>query len=225
MKLVYEDKSDEIDEVLSKFRFKWQLNALSWLDYDDIAQTIRLHIFKKWDKWDQERPFKPWVSVLISNQIKNQIRNHYSNFAKPCSRCQYNMGGEACGLNKSGFQSTECTEYAKWNLKKKNAYNIKIPLSIENKTEFRNVKLEDDLDFKQASERLHVKIMEQLNERHQEVYRMIFIEGHEDKDVAKKLGFKPDPSKKNKITYKQINNLKKRFCEMANEVLFKEDIV
>ena len=70
------------------------------MDYDDVCQIIRLHIYKKWHLWDQSRPFKPWASMIISNQIKNLIRNNYSSFAKPCLRCPHNMGATSCELQK-----------------------------------------------------------------------------------------------------------------------------
>ena len=34
-----------LDELLKKYRAKWHLNALAWLDYDDVCQIIRIHIF------------------------------------------------------------------------------------------------------------------------------------------------------------------------------------
>ena len=92
MKEAFEDKREDLDQLLLKYRPKWQLSALAWLDYDDVCQIIRLHVYNKWHLWDQSRPFKPWASMIISNQIKNLIRNNYTSFANPCLRCQYNMG-------------------------------------------------------------------------------------------------------------------------------------
>mgnify|MGYP001168246834 CR=1 FL=1 len=36
----YEDLIPEIEELLSRYRTKWQLNSIAWLDYDDVSQII-----------------------------------------------------------------------------------------------------------------------------------------------------------------------------------------
>ena len=80
MHKVYEDQHNDIEEMLRRYRAKWQLTAIAWMDYDDVCQQIRLHIHKKWHLWKQDLPFKPWVSTLISNQIKNMVRNKLHKF-------------------------------------------------------------------------------------------------------------------------------------------------
>ncbi len=89
----YEDHQDTIEEELNKRRGKWFLTSLAWIDFDDVKQIIRLHLHKKWDLWDQSRPLKPWLNRIISNQLKNILRNYYSNFAKPCLSCPFNQSG------------------------------------------------------------------------------------------------------------------------------------
>jgi len=115
----YEDKVNVIDCELQKRKHKWHLNALAWFDFEDVEQIIRFHIFKKWDQWDQSRNLEPWVNKIISNQLKNILRNHYSNFARPCLNCPFNEseeegGGEnSCSFTASKKQSSECKLYAK----------------------------------------------------------------------------------------------------------------
>ena len=69
----YEDKSHVIDNEIRKRYYKWHLHAIAWFDFDDVAQIIRAHIFKKWNQWDQARPLEPWVNKIISNQKINKI--------------------------------------------------------------------------------------------------------------------------------------------------------
>ena len=83
-KIPYEDKKDIIDAELKKRRGKWFLNSVSWIDFDDVCQIIRAHIHKKWEQWDQTRALEPWLNRIISNQLKNILRNNYSNFSRPC---------------------------------------------------------------------------------------------------------------------------------------------
>ena len=73
----YEDFSDVIDQELYKRKNNWFLTSVAWIDFDDVCQIIRAHIYKKWEQWDQERPIKPWLNKIISNQFKNILRNNY----------------------------------------------------------------------------------------------------------------------------------------------------
>jgi len=142
----YEDLVPEIEQLLSRYRAKWQLNSIAWLDYDDVCQIIRTHIYKKWHLWDQKRAFKPWASMLISNQIKNLIRNHYGNFAKPCLRCPFYLGGDDCSKTLSKEQDESCLDFAKWKSKKQSAFNLKMPVSLDSLISVRDKINEDELD-------------------------------------------------------------------------------
>jgi len=226
MKEAFEDKREDLDQLLLKYRPKWQLSALAWLDYDDVCQIIRLHIYNKWHLWDQSRPFKPWASMIISNQIKNLIRNNYTSFAKPCLRCQYNMGGTLCDWTKSGDQDRTCADFDKWKKKKERAYNIKLPLTLDDGVATQNTScIKDQVDYKLSSDRLHELVMTQLSERHQAIYAMLYIEHKDEKEVAKKFGFKGDSTKRKTIRYKQISNLKKKFYRIAIKIIEDNDIV
>ena len=69
----FEECYSIIDEEIKKRRSKWSLTSLSWMDYDDVSQIIRTHIFKKWHLFDHEKPLGPWLNRIITNQIKNLI--------------------------------------------------------------------------------------------------------------------------------------------------------
>ena len=134
----YSDKAKEIDEEIGKRRNKWFLDSLAWFSFDDVEQIIRAHIFKKWHQWDQRRPLKPWINKIITNQMKNILRNNYSNFVRPCLNCPFNQSGPSqdghslCGFTKTGLQDSSCPLYAKWEKTKKSAYQIKMPVALEN---------------------------------------------------------------------------------------------
>lgn len=226
MKEAFEDKREDLDQLLLKYRPKWQLSALAWLDYDDVCQIIRLHVYNKWHLWDQSRPFKPWASMIISNQIKNLIRNNYTSFAKPCLRCQYNMGGILCDWTKSGDQDRTCADFDKWKKKKERAYNIKLPLTLDDGVATLNTSsIKDQVDYKLSSSRLHELVMDQLSERHKAIYAMLYIDHKDETEVAKKFGFKGDSTKRKTIRYKQISNLKKKFYRIAIKIMEDNDIL
>jgi RNA polymerase sigma factor (sigma-70 family) len=221
----YEDLIPQIEEILNKYRAKWQLNALSWLDYDDVCQIIRLHIYKKWHLWDQTRAFGPWVSILVSNQIKNLVRNNYTNFAKPCLKCEHFLGGTECSFTKSGEHDNSCKIYAKWQKKKESAYNLKIPLLLDT-TIFVNDNVYDDhFEYGEKVDKIHELIINELSDKHQQIYIMLFIDHSPEEEVAKRFGFKRDTSKRKTPRYKQINNLKKKFYLIAERVIKEEDLL
>jgi len=216
----FDSQRDDLEELLKKYRPKWQLSALAWMDYDDVCQIIRLHIYKKWHLWDQSR-----ASMIISNQIKNLIRNNYSSFAKPCLRCPHNMGATSCDFTKSQEQDESCPEFSKWRKKKERAYNIKLPLALEEGVATGTATIRDFVDYRESSDKLHELVMRQLNEKHKEIYRLLYIENMEENDVAKKFGFKADAAKRKKPRYKQMANLKKKFYTIAIKIIKNNDIL
>tara|TARA_B110000014_G_C20064994_1_gene554973 strand:- start:231 stop:911 length:681 start_codon:yes stop_codon:yes gene_type:complete len=222
----FDDKREDLDELLKKYRGKWQLNALAWLDYDDVCQIIRIHIYKKWHLWDQERPFKPWAAMIISNQIKNLVRNNYSSFARPCLRCPHNMGNTACSLNKSREQDVSCPDFAKWKKKKERAYNIKLPLSLDDAVAVTSTThLRDDFDYADSAAKLHELVVKHLNDKHKQIYVMLYIKNMDENEIAEKFGFKADSSKRKNPRYKQMANLKKKFYILALKIIKENDIV
>ena len=95
-KTKFEDHLDLIDEEIRKRRGKWNLKSLAWMDFDDVSQIIKFHIFKKWHLYDPAKPLGPWLNKIISNQIKNLIRNNYGNYSRPCLRCAAAEGENLC---------------------------------------------------------------------------------------------------------------------------------
>jgi RNA polymerase sigma factor (sigma-70 family) len=219
----YEDLVEEIENLLCRYRAKWQLSAIAWMDYDDVCQIIRLHIFNKLHLWNREKAFGPWCSTLISNQIKNLIRNHYGNFCKPCLRCPYYSGGDECGFTASGKQDVSCLDYAKWAKKKQKAYNLKLPLSLD-----LNIDGDKGIIGEVAYDKnvviLHEKVKEKLNERNKEIYSMLYIDFRPESEIAEKFGFKQDCNKRKTPRYKQISNLKKKFYKIAVDVMKEIDV-
>lgn len=108
----FEDVIDKINLEISKRRGKWNLTILAWMDFDDVSQIIRIHIWKKWKMYDPEKPLAPWLNRIISNQIKNLIRNNYGNFSRPCLRCAAAEGEDLCAIYKK--QCSACPLFSNW---------------------------------------------------------------------------------------------------------------
>ena len=220
--LVYEDLSDLIDSELKKRRSSWFLSSIAWLDFDDVCQIIRAHIYNKWDQWDQERPIKPWLNKLVANQLKNILRNYYSNFARPCLNCPFNTDGELhlCSFTRSGLQDPSCPLYEKWNKTKRHAYNVKITLALDNHIHEIDGGSESYLgiDLEVASQRLIQELKKELNSRQFQAFELLYIKSLTDEEAAAEMGFKSTEAGR-KAGYKQIKNLKKLLKDKAAKIL------
>ena len=229
---IYEDKSDEIDLEVKKRRGKWFLDSLAWFDFEDVEQIIKAHIHKKWHQWDQKRSLKPWINKIITNQMKNILRNNYSNFVRPCLNCPFNQscatkdGGEAslCGFTKTGLQDSSCPLYLKWERTKKSAYGIKMALALENHSHEVHSMEDHNFNIIDAQEKLNKCMKKALSAKQYIVYDLLFIKHVDEEVVAEKMGYKTS-EKGRKAGYKQIKNLKKIFKQKAQEILKTEDII
>ena len=215
-KLKFEDCIEQIDVEINKRRGRWNLTALSWMDFDDVSQIIRVHIFKKWHLYDQSKSLAPWINTLISNQIKNLIRNNYGNYCRPCLKCAAAESESLCYIY--GTQNCSCPLFAQWEKTKKAAYLTKLPSpleSVEHETE--NMELQE-FDFDTILKRLNKQLKKKLKVNEWIVYENLYLKNKTEQEVAKILGYKT--SEKNRSPgYKQIKNIKKSIIEKAKEIV------
>ena len=215
-KLKFEDCIETIDVEINKRRGRWNLTALSWMDFDDVSQIIRVHIFKKWHLYDQSKSLAPWINTLISNQIKNLIRNNYGNYCRPCLKCAAAESESLCYIY--GTQNSSCPLFAQWEKTKKAAYLTKLPSpleSVEHETE--NMELKE-FDFDAILKRLNKQLKKKLKVNEWIVYENLYLKDKTEQEVAKILGYKT--SEKNRSPgYKQIKNIKKSIIEKAKEIV------
>jgi DNA-directed RNA polymerase specialized sigma24 family protein len=230
----FEEKHQEIDVEIKKRRGKWFLDSLAWFDFEDVEQIIRAHIFKKWEQWDQSRPLAPWINRIITNQMKNILRNIYSNFVRPCLNCPFNQSrssdspgikpGSLCGFTNSGEQDSECPLYAKWEKTKKAAYDIKMAVTIENHPSEIFSMQDSDIDIDSSIEKLSKELCKVLPEKQYKIYEMLYVKHMDEEEVAKVMGYKTT-EKGRKAGYKQLKNLKKIFKEKAINILKKGEVM
>lgn len=215
-KLKFEDCIEQIDVEINKRRGRWNLTALSWMDFDDVSQIIRVHIFKKWHLYDQSKSLAPWINTLISNQIKNLIRNNYGNYCRPCLKCAAAESESLCYIY--GTQNSSCPLFAQWEKTKKAAYLTKLPSpleSVEHETE--NMELQE-FDFDTILKRLNKQLKKKLKVNEWIVYENLYLKNKTEQEVAKILGYKT--SEKNRSPgYKQIKNIKKSIIDKAKEIV------
>lgn len=222
-KFTFEDKIEIISKAINRKKNKWQLTAITWMDFDDVTQIIKLHIYKKWTMWDQSKPLEPWIGRIISNQIKNLIRNNYTNYIRPCLNCPHNGGEDQCNISPSGIQSDFCSLFAKWQKQKKSGYDLKMPLTLENHKQEVEETIDNTFFSFDKVDLLNGEMKKVLTIKQYNAYIMLFFEQKNEEDVAKFMGYKTN-EKNRMIGYKQIKNLKKLFKEKALDIIKNNDI-
>ena len=220
-KYSFEESIDVINAEIIKRRAKWNLTAINWMDFSDVSQILRIHIYKKWHLYDQKKPLPPWVNRIISNQIKNLIRNNYSNFARPCLKCSAAETDESCSIYNK--QCNSCPLYANWERSKKNAHDTKLTVSIENHTQEINSIPNQNLDMEIGAKNIHKKMEKALKPIEWRVYKYLYIDGKDEEQTAKLMGYRT--TEKNRIAgYKQIKNIKKIIILKVKKYLYNGDI-
>ena len=221
----FEDYIEVIETAIRKQRSRWRLDCIAWFDFEDVEQVIKLHIYKKWDMWDQKRPLEPWINIIVTNQIRNLVRNHYGNYIKPCATCKYNMGDDACSYTLSKVQNgAECRKYRQWEKTKKVAFDLKIAVPSENHLHELSYDPESEMCFNSCIDKLNYYMRICLSEVHYAAYEMLYFKDATEEDVAKMMGYKTN-EKKRKAGYRQVKNLKKMFQEKAAEIIQQHDII
>jgi DNA-directed RNA polymerase specialized sigma24 family protein len=220
-KITFESKIEEINREISKRKNKWNLTALAWMDFNDVAQILRIHIYKKWDMYNPKQPLAPWINRIASNQIKNLIRNTYGNYSRPCLKCAAAEHDDGCNIY--GVQCNKCPLYAKWEKSKKSAYDIKLPVTLENHSQEVHNIIHDSINIEKTATNIHKKMQQTLKPIEWKFYSLHFIEHKSEEDTAKMMGYKTN-EKNRKIGYKQIKNLKKAIMIKVRKYLYSGDI-
>ena len=232
MSIAFEDCIDKINEELDKQKRKWTL-TLPHISYDDASQIIRRHIYLKWSQYDQTRALGPWIAQIISTQIKNLVRNNFASFAKPCYNCPFSEkegtdGEGGCAITHDGLQGPSCALYARWLASKRDAFNVRVPLSMDcpssSGASEKVVDNQNTFDFEGSVNNMHAAMKKKLNAKLFKAYEMIYVDRHTDEEVAKFMGYRSG-EKDRAAGYKQIKNLKVRFTKMAKALLESEDII
>ena len=217
----FDDCVNIIDNEIRKRKSKWHLTSVQWLDYDDISQILRLHIYKKFDMWDQKRPIEPWLNTIISNQISNLLRNNYGNYSRPCLKCAANEGGDLCSLYAT--QCNACPLYLKWARTKKQAYDSKLPLPLDHHTQEVYNKPNVSVDIEQGIASLGERMKKILKPIEYKVFKFLYIDGGKEDKIAKLLGFKT--TEKNRSPgYRQIKNIKDIIFNKVKEAVYAGEV-
>lgn len=205
----FEDSYQKIEWEIEKRRPTWTYNY-AWMDYDDVKMMILDHINKKWYLYDNKFPLLNWVNRIISNQIKNLIRNLYGHFAPPCASCIHYFHDGSCGLY--GKPSKKCDLYSEWSLKKREKFNIRMAVTAENhKKEISEIHSQE-IDFIKSFDSIIVIAKRELNPVELKVFNFLYVDHKSDLEVMRILNYKPVVID-NKKYCKQLDIIKRRIIE------------
>lgn len=220
--LKFEDKIDCINLLIQKNRGRWHLSDIGGFGFEDVAQTIRIHINNKWEQWDQIRPFEHWCNKIVIHQIKNIVRNRYSRDAPPCASCPFDRGGELCGYTDSGLKCEECVQFNKWAKKKQSKFFLKNATSIDQDS-FRETQDFSDpfsaIKLESSVYKFHTFIKQFLNPKMENFYNLIYIESLSDDDVISRL----KETNGKGITKRQLITIRKNLQEIAKRKISEFD--
>jgi DNA-directed RNA polymerase specialized sigma24 family protein len=214
-KIKFEACINLINTEILKRKNKWTLSTLNWIDFEDVSQIIRFHIYKKWNLYDEKKPMLPWINRIISNQIKNLIRNNYGNYARPCLKCAAALGESECRIY--GKQDQGCPMFNNWTKTKKNAYDLKMAVSIEDHSYEINNQVCINSDIQKATQNLHEKMKQVLKPVEWKVYELLYINHKTEEQVCKILKFKYDKEAKSAYN-KQLKNIQKSIIRKAKQL-------
>jgi DNA-directed RNA polymerase specialized sigma24 family protein len=221
-KITFESQIDFIKSQIAKRKHKWSLSTLDW---EDVESMLLARVYLKFHLYDEKQPLEHWVNRVISNFIKNLLRDNLTKFIRPCVlNCIYNLGGTACGYTKSGTQCGECKLYANWQHKKESQFNIKASLPLENHSQEINNKQSDFIDIEKAKKIIDEKIKEKLDRREKKIYRLLYIEYMTAQEASDFL-VKENSKLYEGESYAKILEFQKKIIRLSKEIIEDEDLV
>jgi len=217
----FEENAQFIMSEINKRRNLWTLTSVPHIGWEDVAQTILIHIYEKWHLYNNKKPLGPWLHIIISRQIKNMIRNLYGNYARPCLKCAAAEGENLCKIY--SLQCNLCPLYQSWDKGKKRAYEVKMPVCIENHLNDNDISYRDEQDINVAAQAIHEKMKKVLKPKEWFLYQYLFIDHLPEALLATKMGFRSNEAGR-KAGYRQIINLKKAIMVKIHRALDNNEI-
>jgi len=190
-KQTFEECYDEIVREVDKRKYKWRLTAVNgWCSWEDIRSLILVHIWKKYYLYNPEKsPLAHWVQRICSNQIINFLRNFHGNYASPCNHCICAEGDNLCTVYGT-TQCPDCPLVQKWQKSRQHAYNVKLPLYLENHLNEYYDMPDKEYDVDKAAPILHEKMEEVLKPLDFRVYKILYIDNKSEEEAVRLLGCK-----------------------------------
>lgn len=203
------------------------MESVASVSWEDAEQIIRTHLWNKFDKWDQSKPFAPWCNRVIDRQVINIKKHLLGRFMSPCANCPFNLGDNLCSKTLSGKKSEECPEFKNWEKKKKPGFQIITARSIdetfEDDEDPRYQPAGGEVDIPGATAKLHKLMIDSLEGRLKKFYRLKYIEGQGDELISFAFGFMTTEEGR-APGYRQMYNMEAEIRKKVHHILETQDI-
>ena len=195
--ITFESKIPELQDLIRSRKKKFGKMLPPSMDWEDVENIILVHFFKKWEMWNQERPFNNWANRVITNQIYNVIRNNYVSFQKP------------------EWDASE-DEVKRWEAAQNKS--IKAPTSLDRLEFFLGEQADESIDYVYAIGKIKQEMSKSFDERYYRAFEMIYFENVSDDEVAKFLKSRTSEAGR-KAGYRWLAIIKKRFKVRIMEII------
>lgn len=221
--VTFEDALPTIQKLLRNNKHKWQLKIINWLEWEDIEQIVKIHIFKKFHLYNKQQNFSPWANTIINNQLKNIRRNVYDSYSRPCLRCSFNCGGDSCGWTVDNKQDSSCPLFKKWEGSKKYAHDVKLAVSTENHVNEVSEIPENRIDVTKAMKIIHEKIKPELRPGELKVYECLYIQELTEEETCKIMGYTAAENGRSP-GYGRISQIKRKIIQKVKKIMDEVDL-
>lgn len=214
----------ELQEIIAKRKHMWR--ATSVMEWADVSNILLERIYRQFHHYDPSQPLDRWVNTVISNAIKNMVRNLIVKTNRPCvsatpygANCSFNLGCNKCSWTKSGNQDSSCKFYAKWEKRKQAKFSISTPLSIEhhiNESHSMPDELLSEERVEAAKKTIDDNIQRRLTKEEYRIYVLLYVKHLSLKEAAKKMGFKGDNETK---SYLRVRSASIKIQEIAGQLI------
>jgi len=220
---IFGDNSKGLDKLLKTKRGRWRLDLLTWMDYDDVCQIIRQHIYRKLHLWKSDRPFLPWANSVICRQTMNLVDKYHNNKARPCLSCKWATDDAGCAI--FGAQGEPCKLFKKWLDTKASLYYLDFShnLQISGGEETDSRSFDADLDVEEKIPAFHAIMQKKLDPVSAKIYKLAFIDNLGSVEIAKEMGYQTKSGIKS-IGYKYVEKTKKDISDLAKKITQEEEI-
>lgn len=210
-----------LNKELKKRKSSWTLASI---DFEDVCQIITIHVFEKYDQYNEKKgEFSHWVNRIISNRIHNILRDNYYKHNRPCVGCLLNLGGDTCSFTTSGTQCSECPLFARWKQKKESHFNVKQTLTLETHSQEVNNTPCDFIDIGAKKQIIDEKMKLLLSSAEYSWYILLYINHSSPEEAGEKLGFKKGEN--SEIPgYQMYLKAKKKIIQLAQKIILEEGL-
>ena len=225
--------------LISKRKNSWTLTSV--MEFQDVESIILTKLYRNFRLYDPMQPLDRWANTVITNELKNLVRNHVVSHLKPCfaansygAKCAFNEGQNQCGWTKSGIQDSSCRFYANWEKKKKVKSQIASPLSLD--APLGNDDTSDlslghitaspaggFIDFEGSKKVIDIKVIALLTKEEAKIYRLLYIRHLTPEQVGKKMGYRKQANS-DVPGYIRIKKIMNKVRALAEQIIYSEGI-